>query len=134
MKKTILSTLVIIAASAAVMAFTYTSGTNTNPPQDKAAALFPEDVQKVFETSCNDCHSEASSNVKAKAKLNLTKWGELSDSKKVGKMEAIKDEITKGAMPPEKYAAKYPDHAMTTASKEIVTKWVTEESAKLMGN
>jgi hypothetical protein len=134
MKKTIFSALLLIAASLAVMAFTYTSRTDTNPPQEKVASVFPEDVQKVLENSCFDCHSDASSNIKAKGKVNFTKWGELSDAKKVGKMEAINNEIKEGKMPPAKYAANYPDHALKADQKELILKWVTEESAKLMGN
>lgn len=133
MKKTFFTALVIIAASAAMTAFTYTSVSNENPPQDKPVAAFPADVQKVLENSCFDCHSDASSNIKAKAKLNLTNWADLSDAKKVGKMEAIKDEISEGKMPPAKYSTNYPDHALTSETKEVLIKWVTDESAKLMG-
>lgn len=133
MKKTFFTALLIIAASAAMMAFTYTSISDVNPPQDKTPAVFPADVQKVLENSCFDCHSDASSNVKAKAKMNLTNWADLSDSKKVGKMQAIKDEVSEGKMPPAKYSTNYPDHALTKENKETLIKWITDESAKLMG-
>ena len=133
MKKPIFSLIMMLAAAIALLAFTYTSGPGTNPPQDKPATLFPEDVQKVLENSCFDCHSDAASNIKAKTKLNLSNWNDYSDSKKVGKMQDINDELQKGAMPPEKYVTNYPDHAPTQADKETLYKWITEESAKLMG-
>lgn len=131
MKKSILLSIGIIAASAVVMAFS--SPILTNPPQDKAPALFPEDVQKALETSCFGCHTDAASNAKAKLKLNFSKWSEMSDAKKVGKMEEINDEIKGGNMPPEKFLSNYPDKALTQEQKDLINKWVAEESAKLLG-
>ena len=125
--------MAIFAAALALLAFTYTSKTVTGPPQEKAAAVFPEEVQKILETSCFDCHSNASTNVKSKGKLNFSKWGDLSDAKKVGKMEAMGEEIKEGNMPPEKYLSKFPDHALTQEKKDVINKWISEESAKLMG-
>jgi mono/diheme cytochrome c family protein len=133
MKKSILSVMVVIAAAFAVMAFTLPTFKNINPPQDKPVALFPADVQKIFETSCYDCHSDAASNAKAKMKLNFSKWGELTDAKKVGKMENINEVVSKGDMPPGKYVTNNPDRALGQEQKDLVNKWVTAESAKLMG-
>lgn len=132
MKKQILSAVALVAVILAMMAFTYPSGKNINPPQDKVASVFPEDVQKILETSCYDCHSNAASNAKAKLKLNLSKWSELSDAKKVGKMEAIKETVSKGDMPPGKYVSNHPEKALGKEQKDIISKWVIDESAKLM--
>jgi len=132
MKKMILSAIVLFAAALAMMAFTYPSGKASNP-QEQVASVFPENVQKIFETSCFDCHSEAASNAKAKMKLNFSKWSELSDSKKVGKMEEINEVITKGDMPPAKYVSNHPEKTVGQEQKDIIAKWVVEESAKLMG-
>ena len=133
MKTTLLNTFVIVAAALAVMAFTYPSGKQINPPQDKPASLFPEDVQKVFETSCYDCHTAASTGEKAKMKLNFSKWDELSSAKKIGKMENISEVVKSGDMPPGKYLEKFPEKALTQEQKDLISKWITEESAKLMG-
>jgi hypothetical protein len=133
MKKSILLSIAILAAGFAIAAFTYPGKTVTNPPQEQIPALFPDDVQKVMETSCYDCHSDAASNVKAKSKLNFSKWGDLSDAKKVAKMEGINDVIKSGDMPPGKYITNNPDKALNQEHKDLINKWVTEESAKLMG-
>jgi hypothetical protein len=137
MKKLIISCIFLIAAGFAVMAFTYpsvsVSGKNSNPPQEKVAPVFPEAVQKIFETSCFDCHSDAASNAKAKMKLNFSKWSDLSDAKKIAKMEDINDEVSKGDMPPGRYVENHPDRAPAQEQKDIINKWMTEESAKLMG-
>jgi mono/diheme cytochrome c family protein len=132
MNKTFFLASAIIAASLAVMAFTLPSTGTQNPPQDKAPATLPEDVQKIVETSCFDCHSDAGSNVKAKSKINFSNWSELSDSKKIGKMEAISEVLKSGDMPPGKYLEKNPGAALGQEQKDIVNKWITEESAKLM--
>ena len=132
MKKLILSGIAMSFAVLALMAFTYPSFNNNNP-QDKPVSPFPEDVEKILQTSCYDCHTDAASNAKAKMKLNFSKWGELSDSKKVGKMENISEMIKKGDMPPGKYLEKYPDHALTPEQKSLIDTWITEESKKLMG-
>jgi len=137
MKKLSLSFIALCAVALAMMAFTNPSGITSreksNPPQEQVAPVFPEDVQKILETSCFDCHTDAASNVKSKSKLNFSKWSELSDAKKVGKMESINEEVTKGEMPPQKYINNYPDKALKQEHKEIISKWVTETSAKLMG-
>jgi len=137
MKKKSFSLAAIIAVVLTVMAFTFPSsrlcGQSANPPQDQVASVFPADVQKVIETSCYDCHSDAASNAKAKMKLNFSKWSELSDSKKIGKMENINEVVSKGDMPPAKYQSNYPDRVPGKEQKDIINKWVTEETAKLMG-
>ncbi len=130
MKKLFFPGITMLFAVLALMAFTYPS---FNDPQDKPVSSFPEDVQKVIQNSCYDCHTDAASNAKAKLKLNFDKWGELSDAKKIGKMEAIHEVIQKGDMPPGKYLEKKPDAALDADQKSLVEKWVTEETKKLMG-
>lgn len=132
MKKSILSLVFIAAAALAVMAFSFPSGKNINPPQDKPAAFFPEDIQQILENSCYDCHSDAASNAKAKLKLNFSKWDEMTDSKKVGKLEGINEVIKSGDMPPGKYVTNHPEKALTDGQKELINRWITEKSAKLM--
>lgn len=137
MKKLSLSFIALFAIALAMMAFTNPSGKasreNSNPPQEQVAPVFPDEVQKILETSCFDCHTDAASNVKSKSKLNFSKWSELSDAKKIGKMEDMNEEVTESNMPPEKYLEKYPEKALKQEHKEIISKWVNETSSKLMG-
>ncbi len=136
MKNPIFSRFVLFAAVLALPAFTFTTGRSffnpVNPPQEKVTPDFPDSVQKVFESSCFDCHSDRSANDKALSKMNLSEWGQLSAAKKVGKMQDIIDKLNKGDMPPAKYVAKYPDRAPSKDQKDILIKWATEESNKLM--
>lgn len=133
MKKSVFTVMAVLMIALATMAFTYSYNQVNQPPQEQAQAFFPEDVQKALETSCFACHSNDGSNIKAKSKLNFSKWDDYSDAKKVGKMEDIKDEVTSAKMPPEKFIAKNPDHALSQEQKDLISKWVTEETAKLMG-
>jgi hypothetical protein len=138
MKKSILPVIVIIAAGLAIMAFTYPAlhslNKNINPPQEKVIQVFPDTVQKVLETSCFDCHGATSSNTKALAKIDFSKWNDLTAAKKVGKLQDVIDVVNKGDMPPLKYVTNYPDRAPGKEQKDIIIKWANEESDKLMGN
>jgi uncharacterized membrane protein len=133
MKKVFLYSIAIIAVSLAFMAFTFTSYNTTLSPQEEVKSGFPEDVQEIITTSCYDCHSTEGSNIKAKSKLNFSKWNDYSSAKKVGKLEGINETIKENDMPPGKYLNKHPDRALTDEQKELVYKWVTEETNKLMG-
>jgi len=138
MKKLILPVIVLFAAVLAVKAFNFPdptpSGNQINPQQENVVQIFPDTVQKVLETSCYDCHGDASSNDKALAKIDFSKWNDLKKGQKYGKMQDIIDMLKKGDMPPAKYVAKYPDRAPGQAQKDIIIKWATEESDKLMNN
>jgi hypothetical protein len=130
--------IALLFAIIAMMAFIYPSRPSVifqeKPQQTKAVSPFPENIAKIFENSCFDCHSDASSNEKALAKMNLSKWNDLSAAKKVGKLQDIEDILKKGDMPPAKYVDRYPDHAPSQEQKDIIIKWAETESDKLMGN
>lgn len=138
MKKLIISSIVLFASVFAFIALNFpatgASGNQLNPPQEKVVSPFPENVVKIFQNCCFDCHGEASSNEKALAKMDLSKWNDLSSAKKVGKLQDIEDILKKGDMPPAKYAAKYPDRAPSQEQKDIIIKWAEQESNKLLGN
>lgn len=137
MKKLIIPGIVLFAATLAFMAFNYPveslTGYSANPPQLLVTPAFPDSVGKILETSCFDCHSDASSNEKARTKINFTKWNNLKDAQKVGKTQDISDVVQKGDMPPAKYTAKFPERALGQEQKDLIIKWAAEESEKLMG-
>jgi hypothetical protein len=138
MKNLNLPAIVLVISVIGLMAFIYPSRpserNNNFLPQERVASPFPENIAKILENSCFDCHSDASSNEKALAKMNLSKWNDLSAAKKVGRLQDIQDILKKGDMPPAKYVAKYPDRAPTKDQKDIIIKWAEEESNKLLGN
>lgn len=138
MKKPFLPVIVIITTVLAIMAFAYPAtrslNSNNDPQQEKVVQAFPDDVQKVLETSCFDCHGATSSNSKALGKVDFSKWNDLPDAKKVAKLQDIIDILNKGDMPPAKYVNNYPDRAPGKEQKDIIIKWASQESDKLMGN
>jgi hypothetical protein len=134
MKKLAPAFLIGFALIALIFSFTsLESKPALENPQEMQQMDLPDEVSTILETSCYDCHIASASNIKAKGKLNFSKWEDYSDAKKVGKLENIIEEIEKGSMPPKKYVGKNPAAAMDDEQKEAVVKWAKEESNKLMG-
>ena len=84
---------------------------------------FPEDVQKIFNVHCNDCHTSASKNIKSKGKLNFDKWDGLSMMKKTGKLNDVIKVVSEKKMPPEKYVNKNPDKKLSDEQIKVLTGW-----------
>jgi len=92
----------------------------------------PEDVMVILEKSCFDCHTTESKKDKAKNKLNFSTWNELSKAKKVGKLNAICEEVENGDMPTEKYISYYPDSQLNDEQVSALCNWVDSEIENLM--
>ena len=134
------SVLFVIMALAGITAFLSFKGPQEHPESGAAGTVmqeavqaFPENVSAVFENSCFGCHGPESSNVKAKTKLNFSSWDEMSDAKKVGKIEKIAEVVKGGDMPPAKFLEKYPDRALNQEQKDIIAQWAAAETKKLLG-
>jgi hypothetical protein len=93
---------------------------------------FPEDVESILKASCYDCHSNGASGKKPKEALNFDEWDKYNTGKKISKLADICEMAGEGKMPPEKYLNNKPEKALSKAEKELICKWVSEESAKLM--
>ncbi len=92
----------------------------------------PADVEKILDRSCYGCHTTGAKAEDAVKAVDFKKWEELKPTKKVGALNEIKEVIEKDAMPPEKIIKKYPEMALSEDDKEMILKWVSEETAKLM--
>lgn len=138
MKKMLFTGIILFIAVLAFMAFNFPSsnfsGNSINPPQEKVVSPFPDSVAKVLENSCYDCHSDASSNMKALGKMNLSRWNEMDAAKKVAKLQDMIDILKKGDMPPAKYVEKFPDRTLGKEQKDLIINWANTETDKLMGN
>ena len=134
MKKIIPVLLAGVALVALILSFSrLESRASQNASQEMTQTAFPEEIGEILQTSCYDCHISESSNVKAKGKLNFSKWDDYSDAKKVGKLESIAEVVKEGDMPPSRYVDKNPAAAMSAEQKEAVVKWTSDEINKLMG-
>ena len=103
------------------------------PAPDDPVTGFPEEVTVLFERSCYDCHTDEASNLKAKSRLNFSKWDDYKLSKKVGKLSDIADEVKGKKMPPKKYIEDYPDRALSDEEITVITAWANAEADRLIG-
>jgi len=105
--------------------------TETNPP---------EDVKKILETACFDCHSSKTSypwynaitpvnyyleeHIKEGQKhLNFSKWNAYSLKKKEHKMDELYEEVEAGEMPLNSYTWLHTDASLTTKQIAAVVTW-----------
>jgi len=132
MKKIIALIFTTLLVGLIAVSFTAPENIEIPNPEDELDLGFPEEVQSILKTSCFDCHTAEATSSKAKSKLNFSKWDEYKVSKKIGKLDAICEEVHEGSMPTEKYLKHYPEKALTEAQIELICTWVDEESSKLM--
>ncbi|QOD60235.1 heme-binding domain-containing protein [Polaribacter haliotis] len=100
----------------------------------------PEDVKKILETTCFDCHSNKTTypwynnitpvnywledHIKnGKKHLNFSKWSEYSLKRKEHKMDELHEEVEKGEMPLESYTYTHSDADLTPEQIATVVAW-----------
>ena len=95
----------------------------------------PDHIKGVLDNSCMGCHNDASKNQKGKMKLNFDKFnnGKYSKGKQIAKLNGIVKTITNGKMPPKKFLAKYPDHALSANDSKALIDWAKSQAAALAG-
>ena len=103
----------------------------TNPPQD---------VKKILETTCFDCHSAKSTYPwynaitpvnywldehiqDGKKHLNFSKWNEYSLKKKEHKMDELHEEVEEGEMPLNSYTWTHSEANLSPAQIAAVVTW-----------
>ena len=92
----------------------------------------PEDISKILNNSCYGCHSAGAKSGDAVKALDFKKWEEYSATRKVAKLNGIKEVLKEDFMPPEKFLKKYPEKALSDEEKDRITGWADGEIAKLM--
>jgi hypothetical protein len=95
--------------------------------------VFPDAVHQILSTSCFDCHTSASQNEKAKAKLDFDKWSQMLISDRLAALDEICTEVTEGKMPTERYISNYPDRKLNADQVKTICTWTEEEAIKLIG-
>jgi hypothetical protein len=100
----------------------------------------PEDVKKILETTCFDCHSSKTTypwynaitpvnyyleeHIKDGQKhLNFSKWNAYSLKKKAHKMDELYEEVEEGEMPLNSYTWLHADANLTTKQIAAVVSW-----------
>ncbi|MFT6959596.1 MAG: hypothetical protein ACJA17_000690 [Polaribacter sp.] len=100
----------------------------------------PEDVKKILETTCFDCHSSKTTypwynaitpvnyyleeHIKDGQKhLNFSEWNAYSLKKKAHKMDELYEEVEEGEMPLNSYTWLHADANLTTKQIAAVVTW-----------
>ncbi len=82
----------------------------------------PEDVSKIMEKSCFDCHNKGG-NPMAMEHWSLAKWNEYSAEKQASKAKAMCDMVTKEKMPPKSFREAHPAGAPSEEEIKIICNW-----------
>lgn len=99
--------------------------------QYKVDYQVPDNINAILDQSCIMCHNKEAKSDKAKKKLLLDEMGDLKKSKLVSKLSKIAKVVIKGEMPPEKFAAKYPDKALSEEDKTTLATWAKNYATEL---
>ena len=65
----------------------------------KQQFTIPENINKIFETSCIQCHGAGGGRL-PKSRLNFSRWASYGPSEEIKKAANICSIVTKGEMPP----------------------------------
>lgn len=92
----------------------------------------PDDVAKIFSTSCYSCHTTEAKSKFAVRALDFENWDEYNDAKKVGLLNNIEGVVSKGKMPPSRFLKKNPEKALSEEDIEKILDWTKKETETLM--
>jgi len=109
----------------------------------------PDSLATIFRNSCYDCHSDHTnypwySKISpvswylekhiedGKEKLNMSKFGELKKSRKIGVLADICDVIETGSMPLKSYLVIHRNARVGELEREAICGWSESEALNLM--
>jgi cytochrome c len=107
-------------------------------------ASIDRETLAMFERSCQNCHSEKTEwpwysrippasfliqhDVKeARARMNLSRWGEYSVAEKRLLLSEIGGAVRSGTMPPARYRFLHPDSKLSPVERETIYQWTRRE-------
>jgi Haem-binding domain len=155
MKKTLLRILkwVVIVLALAAVGIQFVRPARTNPTIDQSQTLeahtqMTPEVAKIFERSCNDCHSNKTawpwySNVApvswwlidhvnhGRSHLNYSEWGKLKPADRNKSLQEICDEVADGNMPLPSYLPMHPQARLSEQDKKVLCDWTEAERQRL---
>jgi len=130
MKKYLIIPLALFAAIL-FLNFNTTGKVQTYTSVTSPGLTIPDDVQKIIDNHCYDCHNANSESEKGKKKLDFDKLLKLKKSKQAGKLSKIADVVKEDEMPPAKIIEKYPEMALSAEQKTTITKWAEDAANSL---
>lgn len=90
--------------------------------KDGQTSGIPENINKIFQTSCISCHGEGG-RPNTLAKVDFSKWAEYDDTTKTAKAEAICKTMIEESMPPKYITKSNPEIIPSKEQIELVCKW-----------
>jgi cytochrome c5 len=90
--------------------------------QKVLAASIPDDVNKIFNSSCTPCHWDGGK-MMALGMVNFSNWTKYEASKGASKASMICSVLTKGKMPPKKIRKEIPEIVPTKEQLDLICKW-----------
>ena len=125
----------------------------TNPAVDASQTLeahtqMSPEVTKIFQRSCNDCHSNKTtwpwySNVApvswwvidhvnhGRSHLNYSEWGKQAPADQNHSLQEICDEVMGGKMPLPSYLPMHPSARLSEQDKKVICDWTEAERQRL---
>ena len=140
MKITIYSILTIVA----VLFIINLIPVNLSNPPTTSEIKTPDNIQRILEESCYDCHSNettwywytkyapiswliAHDVNEGREYLNFSTWDKYSENEKKELMYESIEEIKEGEMPLKIYELMHPDSKISEEELEILTTWIKNE-------
>ena len=110
----------------------------------------PEDISKLLQNSCFDCHSNQTQYPwydhiapaswlvahhirEGKKQLNLSEWGNKDLTDKLGILGQIQEEVKAGSMPLSSYTMIHRDAKLTKEQVDELVAWTDKFSEQLLG-
>jgi len=107
------------------------------------------DMAKILKTSCYDCHSEqtefpwyskmaptswllADDITNGRKNLNFSEWNSYTKRKKIGKLEAIREEVSSGEMPLPVYLLMHRRSKLSPEQVEALSQWTDDMTKKIL--
>jgi mono/diheme cytochrome c family protein len=84
--------------------------------------LIPEDINKIFQTSCMPCHGSKGGRLPG-ARLNFSRWAGYGAAKEKEKASLICSAVRKGSMPPRSARESKPELIPTKGQSDMICKW-----------
>lgn len=128
----------------------------TNPPINVAETLqattnIPENIEAIFNRSCNDCHSNKTvypwySNIapiswklsehieEGRDEMNFSKWATYSKERKQRKLEKICEEVEERKMPHNQYLWIHREAKLSAEDINKLCSWTKSEIEKINEN
>ncbi|MGQ0763764.1 MAG: heme-binding domain-containing protein [Acidobacteriota bacterium] len=155
MKRTLLRILkwIAIVLALAAVGIQFVRPARTNPPLEPSQTLeahtqMTPEVAKIFERSCNDCHSNKTTwpwytNVApvswwtidhvthGRSHLNYSEWGKLKRPDQEKSLQEICDEVFDGKMPLPSYLPMHPQARLSELDKKVLCDWTEAERQRM---